>query len=222
MASVTLEGVRKIYEERGRPYVAVHDFNVAVADGEFLVLVGPSGCGKSTTLRLMAGFLVPDSGRILADVFFSVGNPCLGGFLGGFRCADYSARVWQGPLGAGWAEYPVVFPIDAPVMVTHTSVRLGCLAPGQQVELRLLARPALGYVGEVSPPNAALQVQGRDETFTVTNVGTVPLEQARLAPRLPMPAWLWAAWACPVCVVGFGALEPRRPEAVSEAPRAAA
>ena len=99
------------------------------------------------------------SGRILADVFFSVGNPCLGGFLGGFRCADYSARVWQGPLGAGWAEYPVVFPIDAPVTVTHTSVRLGRLAPGQQVELRLLARPALGYVGEVTPTNAALQVQ---------------------------------------------------------------
>jgi len=55
MASVTLEGVRKIYEERGRTSVAVHDVTVSVPDGEFLVLVGPSGCGKSTTLRMIAG-----------------------------------------------------------------------------------------------------------------------------------------------------------------------
>jgi ABC-type sugar transport system ATPase subunit len=64
MASVTLEGVRKIYEERGRPYVAVHDFDVAVADGEFLVLVGPSGCGKSTTLRMIAGLESVSAGTI--------------------------------------------------------------------------------------------------------------------------------------------------------------
>ncbi len=55
MATVTLEGVRKIYQERGRTYVAVHRLDLAVADGEFLVLVGPSGCGKSTTLRMIAG-----------------------------------------------------------------------------------------------------------------------------------------------------------------------
>jgi multiple sugar transport system ATP-binding protein len=64
MASVTLEGVRKIYEERGRPYVAVHDLDVAVADGEFLVLVGPSGCGKSTTLRMIAGLESISAGTI--------------------------------------------------------------------------------------------------------------------------------------------------------------
>ena len=35
--------------------VAVHDFNLEIADKEFIVLVGPSGCGKSTTLRMIAG-----------------------------------------------------------------------------------------------------------------------------------------------------------------------
>jgi multiple sugar transport system ATP-binding protein len=55
MATVTLEGVRKIYPDRGQPYVAVHQLDLAVADGEFVVLVGPSGCGKSTTLRMIAG-----------------------------------------------------------------------------------------------------------------------------------------------------------------------
>ncbi len=55
MARVVMEGVRKIYEDRGQVHVAVHDIDLTVADGEFLVLVGPSGCGKSTTLRMVAG-----------------------------------------------------------------------------------------------------------------------------------------------------------------------
>ena len=46
MANVKLVGVRKIYEERGRTHVAVHDLDLDVGDGEFVVLVGPSGCGK--------------------------------------------------------------------------------------------------------------------------------------------------------------------------------
>jgi len=64
MASVTLEGIRKIYEDRGRTHVAVHEIDVAVADGEFLVLVGPSGCGKSTTLRMIAGLESVSAGTI--------------------------------------------------------------------------------------------------------------------------------------------------------------
>jgi multiple sugar transport system ATP-binding protein len=55
MASVTLEGVRKVYEHGGRQQVAVHGVDLEIADGELVVLVGPSGCGKSTTLRMIAG-----------------------------------------------------------------------------------------------------------------------------------------------------------------------
>jgi multiple sugar transport system ATP-binding protein len=52
MARVLLEKVDKIYEGGVK---VVDDFNLDIADGEFIVLVGPSGCGKSTTLRMVAG-----------------------------------------------------------------------------------------------------------------------------------------------------------------------
>ncbi len=52
MASVKLTNVKKIY---GKDTVAVQDFNLDIADKEFIVFVGPSGCGKSTTLRMIAG-----------------------------------------------------------------------------------------------------------------------------------------------------------------------
>ena len=44
--------------------VAVQQFNLKIADKEFIVLVGPSGCGKTTTLRMIAGFESPDEGEI--------------------------------------------------------------------------------------------------------------------------------------------------------------
>lgn len=52
MASITFKGVKKSYD--GNNFV-VHDFNLEIADKEFVVFVGPSGCGKSTTLRMIAG-----------------------------------------------------------------------------------------------------------------------------------------------------------------------
>ena len=52
MATVILKHVDKVYEGSTK---VVDDFNLEIADGEFIVLVGPSGCGKSTTLRMIAG-----------------------------------------------------------------------------------------------------------------------------------------------------------------------
>ncbi|WP_416671711.1 ABC transporter ATP-binding protein [Egbenema bharatensis] len=51
MSSVTFEQVSKRYGHS----IAVKDLNLAIEDGEFLVLVGPSGCGKTTSLRMLAG-----------------------------------------------------------------------------------------------------------------------------------------------------------------------
>ena len=48
MASLSLKGVQKIYPNG---FHAVKDFNLEIADKEFIIFVGPSGCGKSTTLR---------------------------------------------------------------------------------------------------------------------------------------------------------------------------
>ena len=61
MAEITITGLNKIYPNGT---VALQDINIAVADGEFLVLVGPSGCGKSTVLRCVAGLEQPTSGTI--------------------------------------------------------------------------------------------------------------------------------------------------------------
>ena len=45
----------------------LRDINIKVRKGEFVTLLGPSGCGKTTILRLIAGFLAPDEGKILLD-----------------------------------------------------------------------------------------------------------------------------------------------------------
>jgi multiple sugar transport system ATP-binding protein len=66
LAEVHFQGVSKIYPPRrgAAPVTVLRDLDLAVADGEFLVLVGPSGCGKSTLLRLLAGLETPSSGVI--------------------------------------------------------------------------------------------------------------------------------------------------------------
>lgn len=63
MASVTFEGITRVYPGADRP--SVDKLSLDIEDGEFLVLVGPSGCGKSTTLRMLAGLEEVDQGRIL-------------------------------------------------------------------------------------------------------------------------------------------------------------
>ena len=52
MAYLSLKGINKIYPNG---FHAVHNFNLEIEQGEFIVFVGPSGCGKSTTLRMIAG-----------------------------------------------------------------------------------------------------------------------------------------------------------------------
>lgn len=55
--------------------VALDNINLYVRDGEFLTLLGPSGCGKTTLLRLIAGFIMPTSGRVLIDGADMTGIP---------------------------------------------------------------------------------------------------------------------------------------------------
>ena len=64
MAGVRLEGINKVFPGGVK---AVDDLHLDIHDREFTVLVGPSGCGKTTTLRMVAGFEVPTSGKILLD-----------------------------------------------------------------------------------------------------------------------------------------------------------
>ena len=61
MAQIELVHLSKVY---GNDVTAVRDLNLAVAEGEFMVLVGPSGCGKTTALRMIAGLEEITSGEI--------------------------------------------------------------------------------------------------------------------------------------------------------------
>ena len=64
MAELSLKHIDKIYDNNVQ---AVFDFNLDIADKEFIVFVGPSGCGKSTTLRMIAGLEDISSGELYID-----------------------------------------------------------------------------------------------------------------------------------------------------------
>ena len=61
MSFLTLQNIRKSF---GQVQV-VHDFNMAIEQGEFVSFLGPSGCGKTTILRMIAGFETPSEGSIV-------------------------------------------------------------------------------------------------------------------------------------------------------------
>jgi len=61
MATVTLQDIKKSFGQTD----VIHGIDMAIADGEFIVIVGPSGCGKSTLLRMVAGLETVTSGDIL-------------------------------------------------------------------------------------------------------------------------------------------------------------
>src|SRR5437764_1951472 len=60
MSRVEYDGVAKSFDD----VVALHDFDLEVPDGAFLVMLGPSGCGKTTALRILAGLELPDRGQV--------------------------------------------------------------------------------------------------------------------------------------------------------------
>ena len=64
---VVIKDVKKIYEGRNGPVVALNGANLEIQDNEFICVVGPSGCGKSTLLNILAGLLEPTSGEVLVD-----------------------------------------------------------------------------------------------------------------------------------------------------------
>lgn len=63
MAHIVINELNKSYDGNR----VVKDLSLEIHDKEFVTLLGPSGCGKTTTLRLLAGFLTPDSGEVYVD-----------------------------------------------------------------------------------------------------------------------------------------------------------
>jgi spermidine/putrescine transport system ATP-binding protein len=69
--SVQLEGVTKKFGG----FQAVDNIDLEIASGEFFTMLGPSGCGKTTTLRMIAGFEQPTSGKVMIDGIDVAGEP---------------------------------------------------------------------------------------------------------------------------------------------------
>jgi iron(III) transport system ATP-binding protein len=63
MAIIAFDSVSKAYQNK----TVLHDFSLVVESGQRVVILGPSGCGKTTVLRLLAGFIAPDTGTISID-----------------------------------------------------------------------------------------------------------------------------------------------------------
>jgi iron(III) transport system ATP-binding protein len=67
MAGIAIKGLSKSFGAREQSFAAVSDLDLAIKANQFVTLLGPSGCGKTTTLRLIAGYIVPDAGTIHVD-----------------------------------------------------------------------------------------------------------------------------------------------------------
>src|SRR5580765_6911139 len=63
MEILRLENITKRYGQQP----VVKQLNLSIEKGEFLTILGPSGCGKTTTLRMIAGFEIPNEGKVLLN-----------------------------------------------------------------------------------------------------------------------------------------------------------
>ena len=89
---ISLEGVSKRFPDyEGKTITALSDIRLDVRPGSFVSLIGASGCGKSTMLRLIAGLLAPDEGRITLD-----GETITGpGSDRGFMFQEHTLFTWM-------------------------------------------------------------------------------------------------------------------------------
>jgi NitT/TauT family transport system ATP-binding protein len=105
-AKLRLARVAKHFDPGGaKPTIAVDDFTLDIAQGEFLVIVGPSGCGKTTVLNILAGLDRPSAGSVTLD-----GREITGpGPARGVMFQDYALFPWQtvrGNVGFGLKHGP--------------------------------------------------------------------------------------------------------------------
>ena len=135
MASLSLKNVCKVYPNG---FEAVKDFNLEIADQEFIIFVGPSGCGKSTTLRMIAGLEQPDSGEIIIDGKNVTKLP-------EHKRAAYLGRVFQDPMNGTAATMGIEENLALALRRGQTrTLRAGIKGSEREVYKRLLATLGLG------------------------------------------------------------------------------
>lgn len=118
-SKIELSGVRKVFrvradrDRRQQEFVALDGVDLAVEEGEFLVLVGPSGCGKSTVLDLISGLTRPSAGSVRIDGR-EVTEP---GLDRGFVSQQYTLLPWR------TAQQNVEFALEAKNRFTRAQRR---------------------------------------------------------------------------------------------------
>jgi spermidine/putrescine transport system ATP-binding protein len=145
---IELAGLTKRFPSGQRSEVAVDGIDLTVASGEFFSLLGPSGCGKTTTLRLIAGFEQPTSGRILLDGADVSGVPphkrnvntvfqsyALFPFLSAFDNVAFGLRSRN--VGKTELKNRVNAALDLVSMGPYAKRRPGMLSGGQQQRVAL-------------------------------------------------------------------------------------
>jgi ABC-type Fe3+/spermidine/putrescine transport system ATPase subunit len=163
---------------KGEVYAA-RDVSIKVAPGEFLTLLGPSGCGKTTTLRMIAGFETPDSGRVVfggqdvtllpanqRGIGFVFQNYALFPHLSVFENVAYGLRV-RGQSGEAIGS-AVTDVLELVGLVGYESQFPAQMSGGEQQRVALaraiVIRPRVLLFDEpLSNLDAKLRVQMRDE-----------------------------------------------------------
>jgi NitT/TauT family transport system ATP-binding protein len=133
---VEFVGVRKIYASGT---VALEDFGMTIAEGEFVSLLGPSGCGKSTVLRMIAGLSKPTSGTLrrawAEDGFHTAGDQSV-------------SCVFQEPTLMPWAN--VSSNVSLPLQLRGRMKRQAQQAVDEALRLVGLEHFAQAYPRELS------------------------------------------------------------------------
>ncbi len=178
--SVEVDGLSKRFAHsvKGDVYAA-RDVSIKVAPGEFLTLLGPSGCGKTTTLRMIAGFETPDSGRIAfggqdvtllpanqRGIGFVFQNYALFPHLSAYENVAYGLRVRGQPDAAIRSDVTDVLKLVG--LAGYESQFPAQMSGGEQQRVALaraiVIRPRVLLFDEpLSNLDAKLRVQMRDE-----------------------------------------------------------
>lgn len=114
---MNLEGIGVVFNA-GMAFetVALDDFSLDLAAGDFAAVIGGNGAGKSTLLNVMAGVVKPRSGRIMLDGIDVTGQP-------EHRQADRIARIFQDPLKGGCDRLSLV---ENMALASSRGLRRGC------------------------------------------------------------------------------------------------
>ena len=179
-AAVAFESITCTFASRGgesKPYTAVRDVTLSVAEGEFVSVVGPTGCGKSTLLNVAAGLLKPSAGTLRV-----YGQPLAGiNHRAGYMFQTEALMPWRNALRNVTAglEFRGIPPEEAKRRGEEWLARVGLSGFGDRYPHQLSGgmrkRTALAQILILDPPILLM-----DEPFSALDVQTRQLMENEL------------------------------------------